>query len=71
MLDNLLLHPIRKLQQETLKLQIKKLLANDLTPDILQLIYNEVDKSNLSEKPVDVNVAAQKIKENQNNNTQE
>jgi len=73
MLNELLMHPIRKLQQETLKLLVKKLLANDLKPDILQVIYDEIDKSKiLVESKMDINTAAQTVKnENQNNNKQE
>jgi hypothetical protein len=69
MLNELLMHPIKKLQQETLKLIVKKLLANDITPDILQVIYDEVDKgkSLVSQPGMDLNSAAQKIK-NQNKN---
>lgn len=69
MLNELLMRPIKKLQQETLKLLVKKQLANDLKPDILQMIYDEIDKSkNIAEKEVDVKSAAAIVKkENQNN----
>lgn len=69
MLSELLIYPFKMLQQETLKLKVKKLLANDLKPDILQLIYDEIDeKKTLIKEKVDVNIASQNIKEENQNN---
>jgi hypothetical protein len=69
MLNELLMHPVKRLQQETLKLLVKKQLANDLKPDILQLIYDEIDKSKtIIENKVDVMSASSVIKEENQNN---
>jgi hypothetical protein len=43
MFTELMVYPIKSLQKESLKLQVKKILANYLKPDILDVINKEID----------------------------
>jgi hypothetical protein len=45
MFTEMMVHPIKSLQKEILKLKTKKLLANYLKPDILEMINKDIDKS--------------------------
>jgi hypothetical protein len=70
MLMQLLVQPIKTLKVNVLNLLVKKLLANDLTPDILKEIYDDIAKNTKIETtskmtPFDTKGAAGTIK-NQN-----
>lgn len=72
MLTELLVHPIKRLRQEVLGLLVKKLLGNDLKPEVLEDIYKEIE-SGITENPlegkstgarIDFNAMADDIKNN-------
>lgn len=67
LLTELLIHPIKTLRVEVLKLITKKLLAGNLTPEVLDSIYKDIDKNLGIESPageakVNIKDAAAKIK---------
>lgn len=73
MLTELLVHPIEKLKKNVLKVIAKKLLTNNLDPDTLGEIYDDIDlnliadPANIQPKKsaIDINAEAEKIKTSQ------
>jgi hypothetical protein len=75
MLTELLVHPIKKLRVNVLNLIVKKLLANNLQPEVLDEIYKDVEDnisvvSLLSNSRINPKQEAQNIKD-QNNKTEQ
>jgi hypothetical protein len=73
MLTELLVHPIKKLKINVMNLIVKKLLANNLKPEVLEEIYADIEKSltadvtegQASATKTNVQDAANKIKSSQ------
>ena len=68
MLTELLVHPIKKLNDEVLKLIVKKLLGNYLEPEVIQDINKEIESAKKliddgkNSSKVDLQKEAEKIK---------
>ena len=78
MLTELLVHPIKKLRVNVLNLIVKKLLANNLQPEILDEIYKDVEDNisviNTESKftsQINPKQEAQKIKDQNNINVEQ
>lgn len=75
MLTELLVYPVKNLQKNVLNLMVKKTLAKDLKPDILEEIYKDIEKSSLNLQQTmggtfDTKKAAQEIKDKENNSNE-